>query len=80
MLFISEFKGSPINIQEFERLIDVFERENAEEETVKPFSCFVLKVEGIVSKQAADLVDKVYEVSPKLKAVVLEAATDQPRR
>lgn len=62
LLFLTELKGSPFTMVEFERLVDTFERENAEDELVRPFSSFQTKVDEVLMKRNAVGVEKIYDV------------------
>ena len=78
--FLSGLKGSPFMVQEFERLMNFFERENADEGTVKPFEYFVAPMGSLGFKQGVGDIQKVYEVFSRRKIVVLEPAKGCQRR
>ena len=63
LLFLTELKGSPFTVQEFEEMINILERENAEESAVLPLESLSRALEPIVGAKPRESVEKVYEVS-----------------
>lgn len=57
---LSEIAGSRISVKQFEELIDLFERENAEEEAVKQFES--ISIPNIGSKSQRSDYEKIYKV------------------
>ena len=60
--FITELKGSPFTMLEFERLINLFEGEDNEYDQVKPFDAFLEPISRLGMKQSRDDIAKIYEV------------------
>lgn len=68
MLFLTEFKGSPLSISDFEKMIDFFEKENADaEETVKIFNVIFSKAEDVFIRRNPDIAERVYEYWKQLR-------------
>jgi len=62
LMFVAGMKGSPFNIQMFEKLIDIFERENADVNEVRPFVYFQEALERFSQSLQIKDVEKIYEV------------------
>ena len=62
-LFVAGLKGSPFTMAEFDKLMNVFENENAEEEGAKSFQSFGPAVEALSLKKNPADVEKIYEVT-----------------
>ena len=61
-LFVAGLKGSPFTMLDFEKIMNIFERENGEEEGAKPFPSFVPAIEALQLKKTMSDVEKIYEV------------------
>ena len=66
--FLTELKGSPFTRLELERLIDLFERENADLETeVKTFGAIMSKADEPLMRKNPEGVQKIYEYWKQLR-------------
>lgn len=62
LLFLTELKGSPFTLNDFEQMINFFEKENADsEETVKPFSVIIKKAKNPIMDNHPVPAERVYE-------------------
>ncbi len=60
--FVAELKGSPFSLDEFERLINFFEKENGDDESVKEFAFFVPIIRTAAPRQSFEDIEKIFEV------------------
>lgn len=62
LLFLTELKGSPLNIAEFERMVNFFEKENADaEETVRSFDLLLKRTSNPVMRGNPEVAKRVYD-------------------
>ena len=62
LLFLTGLKGSPFTVQDFELLINLFERENGEDGTPKPLPAFALALDKASISKPKEELEKIYEV------------------
>jgi len=60
--FLAELKGSPFEVKEFDSLIDTFEQENEDLETVKSLVSMAPVLDRLQLKKPGDAVEKIYDV------------------
>jgi len=61
LLFLTELAGSPFTVQEFEKLINFFEKENNDDESVKSYEFFRAQILALNMKQSLEDISKIYD-------------------
>lgn len=68
MKYVAEYKGSPFTVLEFEEMINLFERENADaEDLVKSYKVILNNTMNAIIRRDPEAAEKTYEYWKKLR-------------